>query len=427
MSDTNTIEQQTTQPEPTQQQSSVPDYMKPPGLDGDGLADLSDVFNQYMGAGSVETPQKAIDPVEALKGEPEQVDKPKQESPKEEAPIESEEPQGLFDQLLKKNEAKEETGNDSIVEQIKAPENLSEASLEGWNALKSKAKDFEKENYELKQKLTEYEGNPEQVSQFQSQLEELKREKQELLNKIAQKDLTEHPEFQQKYQEPLDRSLSRLESVLEDSRADVKVSDLLKMNKRDLADTVEEITEGMPKVFARDFVEEVAKARELSSAREDALGNASQFISGIEEQSKTQAFQDFNKTVGDFKNEYGMIFQPLKATGNLSEEQKHELSTYNNALAEIETKAQSFAFGKMDNSQMSKVAMQAAANEFMVNHAIPRLEKEYVSLLDANRQMSEQLKSLQGLKPKVAQTTTSDPGKPQFNSTEDLVKHYLGR
>ncbi len=427
MSDINTAEQTT--PQPTQQQSSVPDYMIPPGLESDGFTDLADVVNQHLGEGAVETRQEPVDPVAALKGEPEKVvesEKPV-ETPQEtqqSAETPQDEPQGLFDQLLKNKEAQ---GDDSIVDQIKQPENLSEGSLEGWNALKTKAKDFERENSELKQKLQEYEGNPEQVSQFQAQIDELTKEKESLLNQIAQNDLTAHPEFKEKYQQPLDKSLGRLEAVLEDSNTDVSVKDLLKMKKRELADSVEEITEGMPKVFAREFVEEIANAKNLIDARDDALGNASQFMSNVQEQSKTQAFQDFNSTVSEFKNEYGMIFEPLKASGNLSEEQKHELSTYNNALAEIETKAQSFAFGQMDNAQMSKVAMQAAANEFMVNHALPRLEKEYVTLLDANKQMSDQLKSLQGVKPKVNQTTTTGNDKPQFNSTEDMVRHYLGR
>jgi len=424
MSDINTVEQTTS--EPTQQQSSVPDYMKPPGLDSDGFTDLAEVFNQHMGASEELTPSEPIDPVKALQ-DPEPEPEQKQETSKEVEQTkepESEEPQGLFDQLLKN---KEKEGDNSIVDEIKEPENLSEASLEGWNALKTKAKDFERENSELKQKLTEYEGNPEQVSEFQAQLEELKKEKEDLLNQLAQNDLTAHPEFQEKYQKPLDKSLGRLEAVLEDSNTEVSVKDLLKMKKRDLVDTVEDITEGMPKVFAREFVEEIANAKNLMDSREDALGNASEFMTNVQEQSKTQAFQEFNQTVGEFKNEYGMIFEPLRANGSLSEEQQHELSVYNNALSEIETKAQSFAFGKMDNAQMSKVAMQAAANEFMVNHAIPRLEKEYVSLLDANKQMSEQLKSLQGVKPKVNQTTTTDSGKPQFKSTDDLVKYYLSK
>ena len=408
---------------------STPDYMKPPGEMQ--APDTMDLVNQFMGGGEEKPATLTGNEQGQQHKHPENALNP-QNNPQNDAtpsePISSEgepeQPQGLFDQLINKDAKPQE---ESVVDTIKQPEGMSDGSLEGWNALKTKAKDFERENAELKQQLQSYEGNPEQVSKYQEQIDALSKERDNLLNKIAESDLNSHPEFQEKYQKPLDNAMERLEAILEDSNSDLKAKDLLKMKKRDLADTVEEITDGMPKVFAREFVEDIARVKSLIDSRDDAMSNASQFMSKANEEMKTQAFNDFNQTAAQFKNEHGMLFNPLQATGNISEEQRHELETYNNALAEIDQKAQSFAFGQMSNAEMSQVAMQAAANDFMVKHAIPRLEKEYIALLDANKQMADQLKALKGAKPSVNNPQGGQAAKATSDmSRDELIKHFMG-
>ena len=397
--------------------ASQPDYMKVPNVSDDTDSPTTkDLLNQFLGGEDEGTPAEEVSPKET--------EQPTQEAPQEEESSE-ELSQGLFDNLIKKDQKEEDS--QSELDEIKEPDGMSEASKEGWSALKEKAKTFEKENQELKDKISQYEGNPEQVSQYNQEIEELRKEKEELLNKIAEKDLTAHPEFQEKYDNPYSESVKKLEAVLEDSDSEFKVKDLLKMKRRDLADAVEEITEGMPKVYARDFVEEIAKAKDLEAAREEALGNASQFMTSMNEQQTNQAFESFNQTASQFKNEYGYLFNPLKAAESATEEQKHEVQTYNSALAEIEKKAQSYAFGKMSNEDLSRVAIQAATNEFMVTQAIPRLEKEYMTLLQSNQQMAQQLKELKGIKPKVNSPSKSSSDQPTFNSTKDVVNYYMSR
>jgi hypothetical protein len=395
--------------------AELPDFMNVPNVSDDKDSPTKgDILNKYLGR---EEPEQA--PVQQ---EPE-TQKDVSDTTQADVSPENEAPKGLFDNIIDKQANQVESELDSI----KEPEGMTDSTLEGWGALKDKAKGFEKENLELKEKIAQYEGNPEQVSEYNQQIETLQKEKEDLLNKIAEKDLTAHPEFQSKYDQPLNDSKNKLEAIMEDSESDLKVSDLLKMKRKDLAEAVEEITDGMPKVYARDFVEEIAKAKDLEGQREDALGNASEFMTSMNEAQTNQAFESFNQTANQYKNEHGYLFNPLQAGEGATEEQKHEVGNYNNALAEIEKNAQSYAFGQMSNEEMSRVAIQASANDFMVKHAIPRLEKEYMSLLQNNQQMAQQLKDLQGIKPKVNTPASKNGDKPSFGSTKDVVNYYMGR
>lgn len=360
-----------------------------------------------------EPEQKQPEQAEKPKAKSEETEEPKTEKDKE-TTEESEEDNSLLGswKKAKEGEGKSEESEEAPEDKLELHESASEQSREGWKTLKGIAKEVRSENAILKKELEEIKAGNYVNPELQGKLDALEKEKQQLLDIVAKKDLSSHPKFQEEFETPLNSAVSRISEVLQDQESDLSIDKIMKADKKQLSDMVDDITEGMPKLYAREFLDDVMKARELNEKKIQALENASEFQQQIQTQSKTEALNTFSTTANSYKNEFGFLLSPLKASEDATPDAKHEADTYNQRLAVIEANAQKKMFEPLPLADQSKAMLKAEVHDFLVDVGLPRIEKEYTALAETNRQLVAEIQKLKGKKPapqgKVMQKESSD-------------------
>ena len=323
----------------------------------------------------------------------------KQEAPKQEAPAEKKQA-SVFDKLTKKDEAKAavEAPVDPLGH-IEAPKDMSEKASENWNKLKKDAQtkilDAERRFSEANSQLETYKkATPAEGAE----IERLKSEYKQAMDRLAVLDIQSHPDFAKQYNEPKLKALGEAKEILSyNGKDDVDLAQLLAKPLKDFNQSVAEMTRDMNGMDATSVQATLRQAYKLAIEEKGALSNAGQLRQSLEAKNALDSKKAFEETWGNFGGAENLL-TAVDIPEDAAPEEKAELSAYNQAIQQVRPNAEKYAFGRLDAKSAAQVASKAAILDTMVNVVVPRMNKEYSQVLSERNALLAELKAIRGAK-----------------------------
>jgi hypothetical protein len=233
-----------------------------------------------------------------------------------------------------------------------------------------------------------------------SDVERLRAEHKAMSDRLALVDLQSHPTFQQQYVQPKNQSLTEAQQLLEaNGVTDVKVEGLLNKPRSEFGKLVSEAASKLSDFDKVDFASHMRKAWELEQGSRSALNKSRELMNGIAQQNGAKQRGAFEKTWGAVAgsvNEHIVELEPLPTA---TAEERASIESYNQSIKNLRINAEKLALNPMDEEGVSKAAIKAAAYDFHIAHAMPRLEQEMTGLLRLVRDQAAELKAIRARNP----------------------------
>lgn len=304
----------------------------------------------------------------------------------------------VFDAVAPEKEAKPavEAEKDPF-EHITPPEGMSEKSLTGWKALKTEAaakvRSAEQKLLDAQSQLDTYrKATPAE----QADVAKLKADLQSAHDRLAVLDITQHPDFARQFIEPKKKALTNASTLLTDNGVadSPDLTGLLLKPRAEFAKAVSEMVAKMPVYDQAEFTTNMREAYRLQGEEKGALaqaGDLSQKLQAQTAQKQKQAFEDVYATFHE-------KMRPLEIPDNANTEERAQLQEFNDALAQIRPAAEKYAFGRIDEKGVADLASRAASGDFIVRHAVPRMQREFAKAQQLVAELTEELTAIKGAK-----------------------------
>lgn len=317
------------------------------------------------------------------------------------APVKEKKEVSIHDKITQKKEAPATaTSPDTDPFAHIAPEkDMSEKSLTGWKALKTEATTKLRA---AEQELANYKS---QVETFRkaspaeaAEVDRLKKEHQAAMDRLAILDVQNHPDFTRQYVEPKKKALAEATEVLGyNGKETVDVHSLLGKNPKDFAAAVSEITKDMNQMDATTVQTSLRSAYKLNGEERNALSQSGTLKQEIAQREAQRAKAAFEETFQSLELKDG-LFQAIEIPEDADDNEKAEIQRVNEAFASVKTKAETYAFGKLDERGVAKIAQKAALLDVHMQTVIPRMNTEYMKVRAERDALAKELKSIRASK-----------------------------
>lgn len=335
----------------------------------------------------------------------------------------------IFDR--KQPETKTEEKTEAKAEDITGPEDKMELPEAADPTKKSQFAELKTITKQLRKELAD------KVSSYEKQLQtyktaqpaeaadlvSLKERLKQAEDRLAIVDLQNHPDFAKQYVEPKNKALSEAKMLLTDNNAgEVDMGALLAKPRAEFAKSVSELASKMQDFDKAAFTNAMREAYRLQAESAQALTKSSELATQLQQkaaQHQKQAFEEVWSKLGPA----GDFLITLDTPEGISAEERQEITAYNQEVQGVRANAEKYAFGSLDERQAASLASKAATMDFLLTKGIPRMEKEFASLVETNRRLSEELKAIKGAKEPGSvsgDTRPSGDGKPK-GSLQDLI------
>ena len=287
-----------------------------------------------------------------------------------------------------------------IFADIKPPEGLSEKGMQGWKALKTNAnKEITEAKRKLDAALAEIDTLKKATPAEKADVERLRAEHQAALDRLSVLDVQHHPDFVNKYVAPKEKAISEAKTLLSDNGITdaVDFDAMMGKSRAEFSKAVSELTSKMQDFDRTAFVTSMRDAYRLTGEAKSALANANDLKAGIESRTAAKQKQAFEETwghLGDADN----FLKPAEIPATASPEEKAELTAYNAALPSVRQAAEANAFGRLDAKGVAAIATKAAVLDFVIKTTIPRINKEFSTVVQERNQLAEELKAIKAAK-----------------------------
>lgn len=298
---------------------------------------------------------------------------------------------------------------------IKPPDNATEVTLKGWDAFKTKAN---AEVTAAEQRLSEAQAQLDNYRKAtpaqQEDVAKLKSDLQAAHDRLAVVDLSAHPDFQKQFIEPKKKAVSEATMLLTDNAKEVPdMQALLGLPRPEFAKRVSEMAAEMPAFDQGSFVNAMRTAYQVEGDSKGALSRASELRAGLEQKTAAQQREAFEATFSTFQTN----LKPLSAPDGATADERAEVEDYNRAMASIRPSAEKYAFGSMDAKGVAELAARGAGLDFIVQKAVPRMQKEYAKSQQLIADLTAELSAIRAAKKPGTFTATeapaADPGAPK--------------
>jgi hypothetical protein len=313
---------------------------------------------------------------------------------------------------------------------IAAPEGMTEKSLSGWRALKKEASEkvsaAEKRYNDAVAQLDTYKkATPADTAEAAR----LKAELKETQDRLAVFDLKSHPDFARQYSEPKKAALKEAsEIVAYNGKEGVNLAAILDKPLKDFNAEVSELTKDMNGMDATTVQSALRSAYKIANDERGALGKASELKQQLEAKSAQAARQAFDETRTEFTSQVPELQVPEGA----SEEKIAEITGYNKARADALAEAEQYAFGKMSEKDVARIAQQAAGLKVVAKHIIPSLQRDLSRSNELVKELTAELAAIKKGKSPGAFTDSGGASKPDLSKMpidqglKALSKQLLG-
>ena len=245
----------------------------------------------------------------------------------------------------------------------------------------------------------------------------LRDEHKKMSDRLMLVDLQEHPQFQREFVAPRDAALAAAQEI---AGPDAKLSGLLSLSRKDFGNAVSEIAKNLTQFDQTDFADAMRRAYQLKHQADQALSKSREVYQGLRQQTASAQKRAFSEVVDPLWAKVSEHLVTTDIPADATPQVRSALERYNNELGQIRVNAERIATATSDPKDIATAALKAAAYDFHINMAMPRLLGEYQALLNERQALKAQLADIRGRAPgrQLSPTPTSEPA----SSTADLSK-----
>ena len=280
---------------------------------------------------------------------------------------------------------------------LQPPDNMPGEKAAQWNALKTKSKT---EIAAAQQKVSALQAEIETLRKAtpadQADMERLRAEHKQAMERLTVLDLQSTPDFAKQYSQPKKAALDEAGQIIgyQDKPVAADLPSLLGKPLKEFNAEVAAITKDMNPMDANTVQSNLRSAYKIQAQEREALSKASELHTSLESRTAQQQRQAFDATWGEVE----AFLKPLPIPNGATPEEISDLNSYNQSVGTVRTAAETNAFGRLDPKGAAAIAAKAAVLDFVTKNAIPRMEKAYARI-QAERDMAlQELKAVKGAK-----------------------------
>ena len=318
-------------------------------------------------------------------------------------------------------DSKEETkdATTTVEDDDLAPPPEDSPNRANWDILKTRKNEAIARVQELEAQLAE-KGDDASTEAMRSRLKELESENERFSTRLKELDFKSHPEYFNKYEQPIQNAQAELKALAKSEGLDVNVEALASLKGKEFAQKVDEVLEDLSRFNGAQFSEVARQLQKTIQERDTVSADSEQFI----QQSNERFHAETRRIFDEVSSQYAETFTPLEIPDDASDEVKDQINAYNNDLSGVQGMAEQIAFGTMDNAQVARIANEAAQYRFMMSRGLPQLAN------NAGAKIAELQAELDGIKsagPQYRQTSASNPKSMHEMSNEDAANEIQWR
>lgn len=283
------------------------------------------------------------------------------------------------------------------LEAIEPDKGVSEAAKANFAKLREAYKSTKAERAAYQKQLDEMKAQLEATKKTSAtaptaDYEALKAEHQKVLDRLAQVDYQNHPEFVSKYAAPKQQALAEAQEVLtyNDKKADL--SSLLGKSPKEMNAALADITKGMNSVDQATVINAVRQAAKLETASQEALKNAKANIQTLGQRAAYTTKVEWEAAAAESGfSEWG---KPADIPADAPDSLKSFIAKCNEGKEAIRPTAEKYAFAELSPRDAAKVSQRAAVADHLISKVLPAAEQMISSLYNEIAAKDAELSSL---------------------------------
>lgn len=269
-------------------------------------------------------------------------------------------------------------------------------SRAGWDELKKRATEERKLRLELEAKLKTA-GSPIDEA-TKARLAELETQNKTFSERLKVLDLKAHPEFHSRYVLPAEQAKLAMANIAKSDEVEVNLDEVLSLKGKALNKEVSEVMERMTPYARVKFQASLDAYFTAQAGADQALAQADESLKALKTTGGARSRASFDEVAGSYKD----AFLPAPVDEKAPDPAASE---YNQALSQIGARAETYAFGSLDDRGAADLAHKAALYEFTMAHGIPRIAALYNAELTRTAarvaELEAQVKGLTAASPQV--------------------------
>lgn len=306
------------------------------------------------------------------------------------------------------------------LEAIEPDKGVSEAAKANFAKLREAYKSTKAERAAYQKQLDEMKAQIEatkkaSVTAPTADYEALKSEHQKVLDRLAQVDYQNHPEFVSKYAAPKQAALAEVQEVLNynDKKADL-VSIISKPLKEFNA-ALSEITKGMNEGDKTAVFTAMRNAHKLENASQEALKNAKGNMETLSQRSAYTTKAEWEAAWNENGlSEWG---KPADIPADAPEPVKSFIAKCNDGKDSIRATAERYAFAGLSQRDTATVAQKAAVADHLIGKVLPATEEMLGHLYNELAARDKELASLKSARSPGVPVGSVTPAAARARST----------
>jgi len=249
----------------------------------------------------------------------------------------------------------------------------------------------------------------------------LQTEHKKVLDRLAILDLQSHPDHLKTFVEPRQKALAEAKEALSWHGKDgADLDGILGKQPKEFSAALSDMIKDLPEAEKMTVFNSMRSAYKLAADEKGLLSKAGEVQQQLRAKAVAQQKQAFDETwnklgpVGDF-------LTTLDAPDNATPEQRAEVESYNAAVQSVRDTAQKYAFNPSDEKGVALMASKAATMDFLLQQAMPRMEREYREAVTTIQALTKEIQALKGSSspgPVAGDKGAATPGK---QSIDDMV------
>lgn len=294
---------------------------------------------------------------------------------------------------------------DDIDRDLQPPPETSR-SRTGWDELKKRATEHRDARAAAEKRLADLEArlaaSPEAAADAatRARLGQLEQENKAYAERLKALDLRASPEFAAKYLAPQQAARAALaEIVRQDELPSADLDAIFSLKGKAFNQAVSGILEELTPYARAKFQGQLDTYLQAQLGADTAAAEADEFLRTAREANRARARAAFDQTAHTYREH----FLPLDPAAQPDDPARQHAETYNTALAAVTRRAETYAFGALDERTAADLAHKAALYEFTMAHALPRIRHIVDTELASKSARIEQLES------RIRALTTASP------------------
>lgn len=305
--------------------------------------------------------------------------------------------------------------DEKVAEEAKEPETITSAKAADWKKLKEARAAAERERDEYKTKLLQKENEFLQIQskvkaedktpEFTKQIDQLKSEKEKLIESIEKIDLERSPRFSEFYNKAFDSSLTRAKEAVGTELAE-QASDIMQLPpSKWRKERLNEIREKLSGIDQGQFDIAIAEWDKAKSEKESALSKSKENYTKLKQVEAEQAKREQemqNARLHQTVQHALTMAKPYKAFQAVENDAEH-----NAAVKTNEERVQKFFRMELPVEELAMMPIVAAEGRRLMEKEIPALNAKIAELTQALEQAKASSPGVRGGKQTL--TTGGEP------------------